>query len=163
MSSEPPAALDKRQFCQACARFSTGVAIATVLDRDGEPHGLTVNSFTSVSLHPPQVLICIGHDAGVLPYFRECKYFGINVLNEYQREVSEHFARRGRDRFRGIDWNAGRTGVPLLARALAFLECGLRHRIPSGDHDIFVAEVLHTHIEEGRPLVYFGSEYRRLA
>ena len=166
MSSEPlqasPSPVDARRFCQACGRFPTGVAIATVLDAGGEPHGLTVNSFTSVSLRPPMVLICIDHGAAVLPHFRQCKHFGVNVLNEYQREVSEHFARRGRDRFTGVEWHAGQTGVPLLRRGLAFIECELQHRVPAGDHDVFIGAVLYTKIEEGRPLIYFASEYRRL-
>jgi flavin reductase (DIM6/NTAB) family NADH-FMN oxidoreductase RutF len=154
--------IDKHRFCLACGKYSTGVAIATVRDVQGEPHGMTVNSFTSVSLSPPLVLFCVDHGARILPHFRQCEYFGINVLNEFQTDISDHFASSRRDRFNGIDWRPGETGVPLLRRGLAFLECALRNRIPAGDHDILIGEVIEARVEEGRPLLYFGSQYRKL-
>jgi flavin reductase (DIM6/NTAB) family NADH-FMN oxidoreductase RutF len=151
-----------RQFRQACGRYCTGVAVVTVIDEDGEPHGITVNSFTSVSLAPPLVLICLDHRARVLAHFRAGVHFGINVLNEFQREISDHFASSKRDRFNGIDWSPGGTGVPLLPRGLAFLECTLRNRVAAGDHDIVIGEVVSAQIAEGRPLIYYASGYRKL-
>jgi flavin reductase (DIM6/NTAB) family NADH-FMN oxidoreductase RutF len=151
-----------RQFRLACGRYSTGVVVATVVDGYGDPHGITVNSFTSVSLAPPLVSICLDHRARILEHFRPGVHFGINVLNEYQREISDYFASSKRDRFNGIDWNPGGTGVPLLRRGLAFLECSIRNRVPAGDHDIVIGEVLSASIEEGRPLIYYASGYRKL-
>jgi 4-hydroxyphenylacetate 3-hydroxylase, reductase component len=151
-----------RQFRLACGRYSTGVAVATVVDAQGDPHGITVNSFTSVSLGPPLVLICLDHRARILEHFRPGAHFGINVLNEFQRDIAEHFASSKRDRFNGVEWKPGGTGVPLLPRGLAFLECSLRNRVPAGDHDIVIGEVTSARIEEGRPLIYYASAYRRL-
>jgi flavin reductase (DIM6/NTAB) family NADH-FMN oxidoreductase RutF len=153
----------ERQFRLACGRYSTGITVATVLDPHGEPHGITVNSFTSVSLAPPLVLICLDHRARILEHFRPGIHFGINVLNEFQREISEHFASSKRDRFNGIEWTPGGTGVPLLPRGLAFIECALHKRVLAGDHDIVIGEVLNARVEEGRPLIYFASGYRKLA
>ena len=109
MSSEgfggEAALLTSEEFRRACGRFATGITIATVSDAQGTPHGLTVNSFTSVSLDPPLVSICLGHAVSLIEIFRAATYFGINVLAENQRALSERFARRGEDRFEGIDPN----------------------------------------------------------
>jgi flavin reductase (DIM6/NTAB) family NADH-FMN oxidoreductase RutF len=149
-------------FRRACGRFATGVCVATVLDRQGSPHGLTVSSFTSVSLEPPLVLICIGHAVTLVDHFRAAKYFAINVLRDGQREISDRFARKGYDRFDGLPWTAGATGVPLLPGSLATMECEVEQRVASGDHDIFVGRMLAATVEEGNPLIYFASRYRGL-
>ena len=156
------ASIDKTHFCRTCARFVTGVTVVTVLDAEGIPHGMTASSFTSVSLDPPLVLVCVDHRATVLEYFRRASHLGINVLNEDQRELSVLFARRGQNRFNGIEWHAGQTGVPLIPGVLAHFECELHKMVDAGDHAILIAEVLHAEHREGRPLVYFGSDYHRL-
>ena len=167
MSSEgsggEAAPLTSHEFKHACGRFSTGITIATVNDAQGTPHGLTVNSFTSVSLVPPLISICLGHAVSLIEIFRAASYFGINVLAEDQKPLSEHFARKGHDRFEGIEWQPGPNGVPLLAGVLAAIECRVVRRIPAGDHDIFLAEMLTASVSEGNPLLYFASRYRQLA
>jgi flavin reductase (DIM6/NTAB) family NADH-FMN oxidoreductase RutF len=150
------------EFRRACGRFATGVSIATVVDHSGVPHGLTVNSFSSVSLEPPLILICIGHAVSFRRHFLDAAYFGINVLADTQQELSERFARRGEDRFGGIDWHPGVTGVPLIPGMLAHIECAQYQRVPMGDHDIFVGEMVHACVYEGEPLIYFASTYRKL-
>ena len=164
MSSKPSerlrASLGKNEFRAACGRFATGVTIATVVDREGTPHGVTVSSFTSVSLEPPLILIAIGHASGVFGHFRAAKRFGINVLHEEQRHIAEHFARKGQDRFvDGMEWYAGETGVPLIPGVLAAIECERVKTVTAGDHDIFIAETTHACVTEGRPLIYFASAY----
>jgi flavin reductase (DIM6/NTAB) family NADH-FMN oxidoreductase RutF len=156
------APVTSEKFRRACGRFATGVTIASVLDARGGPHGLTVSSFTSVSLEPPLILICLGHAVSVIEHFRSAKYFGINVLAESQQLLSERFARKGHDRFDGLAWHSGETGVPLLTGVLAAIECSVHQRIRSGDHDIFVGEMLSAHVEKGEPLIYFASHYREL-
>jgi len=157
-------AVDPSEFKRACARFATGVSIASVCDTDGTPHGLTVNSFTSVSLGPPLILICLGHEASVINYFRAASHFAVNILAEDQRKLSERFARKGHDRFDGLAWHPGHTGVPLIDDVLATIECGLHQRFTSGDHDIFVGEVLDTRVRaDARPLVYYATHYHSLA
>jgi flavin reductase (DIM6/NTAB) family NADH-FMN oxidoreductase RutF len=156
------APLTGREFRHACGRFATGITIASVLDAAGAPHGLTVSSFTSVSLNPPLILICLGHEVSVIDHFRAANNFGINVLEEGQRDLSDRFARKGQDRFDGLEWHAGETGVPLLTGVLAALECRTRQRFTSGDHDIFVGEMLAARVADGEPLIYFASQYRGL-
>ena len=162
LAGPSPTPLDKRQFCLVCGRYTTGVAVASVCDQHGDPHGITVNSFTSVSIAPPLVLICVDHRARVLEHFRPGAAFAINVLTESKRDISDHFASAQRDRFNGIDWRPGGTGAPLLSRGLAFLECTVHRRVPAGDHDIVIGEVVQARIEEGRPLIFYASGYRKL-
>jgi flavin reductase (DIM6/NTAB) family NADH-FMN oxidoreductase RutF len=162
MASGRAASVTSDEFRRACGRFATGLTVASVLDAQGQPHGLTVNSFTSVSLEPPLILICLGHAVTVIDAFRESKHFGINVLADSQRELSERFARKGQDRFDGLDWYCGETGVPLLPGVLAAMELAVRQRISTGDHDIFVGEMLKATIGDGNPLIYWASQYRKL-
>ena len=157
------APVTSEDFRRACGRFATGVTIASVLDAQGAPHGLTVNSFASVSLEPPLVLICLGHAVSIIEHFRAAKYFGINVLAEGQRDLSDRFARKGQDRFDGLEWQPGETGVPLLEGVLAAVECAVHQRFTSGDHDVFVGEMLSARVAKGDPLIYFASRYQELA
>jgi flavin reductase (DIM6/NTAB) family NADH-FMN oxidoreductase RutF len=150
------------EFRKACGRFATGVTIASVMDAKGTPHGLTVSSFTSVSLDPPLVLICLGHAVAAIHHFRSATHFAINVLAEDQRPLSDRFARKGHDRFEGVDWTAGASGAPLIPGVLAAIECSVYRIVPMGDHDILVGEMLHAKISEGQPLLYFASGYTHL-
>src|SRR5690242_3278119 len=162
MSSGVLRVVTSDEFRRACGRFATGVTIATVLDAEGLPHGLTVSSFTSVSLEPPLVSICLGHAVTVIDAFRESEYFGINVLADDQQKLSERFARKGSDRFNGVEWYRGEAGVPLLPGVLAAMGCRRHTRITAGDQGILVGELLSARVEEGEPLIYFASRYRRL-
>jgi flavin reductase (DIM6/NTAB) family NADH-FMN oxidoreductase RutF len=109
------------------------------------------------------VLICLGHEVASVETFRRAKHFGINVLAEDQRALSERFARKGHDRFDGLEWTAGETGVPLLAGSLAQMECEVVQRVTAGDHDIFVGEMVGARVHKGEPLIHFASRYRELA
>ena len=155
-------AVDKDSFRKICSRFATGIAIATVASEDGTPLGLTVNSFTSVSCYPPLVLICIDYRCALLPVFRANSYYGINFLAEDQRDLSIRFSRREVDRFDGIPWRHGETGVPLIEGCLGQLECCVSQTVEAGDHAILIAEVVGADWREGEPLVYYGSSYRFL-
>jgi flavin reductase (DIM6/NTAB) family NADH-FMN oxidoreductase RutF len=159
----PRKGVSPEAFLRACAQFATGVAIATVLDGSGAPHGMTVNSFTSVSLIPPLVLVCIDHKAGIRNLLLKSNLFAVNVLRESQQELSMQFARPGEDRFGAVEWFPGETGVPLIPGALATLECAVFERIESGDHTIMIGEVVSAIRHEGRPLLYFSSSYQNLA
>jgi flavin reductase (DIM6/NTAB) family NADH-FMN oxidoreductase RutF len=157
------ALVTSEEFRRACGRFATGVTIASVLDPQGVPHGLTVSSFTSVSLNPPLILICLGHEVSIIDIFRASRFFGINVLGENQRGLSDRFARKGEDRFNGLEWRRGETGVPLLPGTLASIECAIDQRFTAGDHDIFLGEMVSACVADGEPLVHFASRYRGLA
>jgi len=154
--------LDPKPFRRGCAKFATGIAVASVVDDGGWPHGLTVNSFTSVSATPPLVLICIDYSSNILPLFRAARHYGISVLSDAQQQISTRFAMRGQDRFDGVDWTPGETGVPLIPEALAHFECAVRNVVEAGDHAIFIAEVVRLECRDGKPLLYYDSGYRRL-
>jgi flavin reductase (DIM6/NTAB) family NADH-FMN oxidoreductase RutF len=155
--------IDPISLRTACARFATGVTVATVLGSDGEPQGFTANSFTSVSCAPPLILICIDHRTTALPHFRANPLFGINVLAEDQRHVSVRFAQRQANRFEGIDWWLSESGVPLLGDTLARLECAATQSLEAGDHTIVVGEVFRAEWRDGRPLLFYASRYSELA
>ena len=161
--SSKACAVNRDDFRVACGRYATGIAVATVMGTDGAPHGLTVNSFTSVSLSPPLILLCVAHSSAVLEYFRATPFFAINILREEQRALSGHFARTGHDRFEGVSWTAGISGAPLLPGSLAVLQCEMHKRVVAGDHDILIGEVRALEIADSRPLVYYASSYRQLS
>lgn len=154
-------AFDARQFRDAAGTFPTGVTVVTTLDADGAPAGLTVNSFTTVSLEPPMVLFCLGKDSTTFEAFSARNGFAVNVLSASQRRVGDLFARSGADRFSGVDWEPGYAGLPVLAEALATFECTLAHDYDGGDHRILVGtvrEVARRKTEEPA-LGYFRSRY----
>jgi flavin reductase (DIM6/NTAB) family NADH-FMN oxidoreductase RutF len=155
--------LSEAQFRRACSRFATGVAIAAVVDETGTPHGLTINSFTSVSLDPPLVLICISYHTPILQRFLHASHFGLSFLKADQWEISDRFAMRVDDRFDGISWQAGQFGVPLLSENLATMECATRQILDGGDHTILLAEVMAAEMGAGDPLLFFDSSYQNLA
>jgi flavin reductase (DIM6/NTAB) family NADH-FMN oxidoreductase RutF len=153
---------DSEAFRQACALFATGVAVATVRAQDGTPHGLTVSSFTSVSIEPPLILICIDFGCPFLAHFRLSTHFAVNVLSEAQRELSVTFAQKPEGRFEGVDWFTHKSGAPLLRGSLAIVECRAASILETGDHAIFVGEVEHAQWSPGEPLLYFNRDYRSL-
>lgn len=155
--------VSRQSFRQACSRFATGVAVATLLDSSGQPHGLTVNSFTSVSADPPLVLICIDQHSSLLPHFRTVAHYGLSFLSDSQQDLSNRFAILPEGRFQGVDWRRGdSTGVPVLAGVVGWMECSIRQSIEAGDHIIFLAEVVACEASDGDPLLYFASAYKRL-
>ena len=162
---EPAPALphiEKQHFRRICGKFASGITIATVRSPEGAPHGMTANAFTSVSLAPPLVLVCVDHRARILEHFRIGEHFGINILGAAQRHLSERFAGTGYDRFEGVSWRPGHTGVPLLTDVLATLECARINVVTAGDHDIVIGQVLHADCQDGDPLVFYSSQHRSL-
>ncbi|MBC7925894.1 MAG: flavin reductase family protein [Bryobacteraceae bacterium] len=148
---------------RVCAQFATGIAIATVTGSNGQPHGLTINSFTSVSCNPPLVLICIDYRCSLLTHFRASCWFGLNVLAADQQHLSRRFADFTGDRFESVDWLPGpQTGVPMLPGSLAHMECCVSQVVEAGDHAVLFAEVIAAQCRPGEPLLYFGSSYRVL-
>ncbi len=162
MSSHTLPNVDSAAFRTACGKFATGITIVTVIGPDGLPQGMTANSFTSVSLEPPMVLVCIDRKATILHKVKAARTIGINVLAENQRSLSTQFSRPGTDRFGVVPWFAGETGVPLLNGVLAHYECEVTSVAEGGDHLVFIAEVRHLQCFAGRPLLYFESGYETL-
>ena len=154
---------NQEAFRGAMRFFATGVTIITVDDR-GEVHGMTANAFTSVSLDPMLVLVCVDRTAKTHAHLHTRQRFGINMLSEQQRLVSEHYAdeereRKSAEQLTGAKFDRTQHGTPVLQGALAYLECRLMSEQDAGDHTIFIAEVEDVVIRGGRPLLYFQSGY----
>ncbi len=154
---------DARTFRDALGCFATGVTIVTAVAPDGTPIGLTANSFTSVSLDPPLLLVCIANNAGSADVLRNAPHFGVNVLQIGQQPTSNRFAGKGEDRFAATPWEPGIGGIPVLTGSLASFECQHYSLNDGGDHFILVGQVLKATYEPRRdPLLYFRGKYRRL-
>jgi flavin reductase (DIM6/NTAB) family NADH-FMN oxidoreductase RutF len=153
-------------FRRAMGCFATGVTVISV-DYEGEVQGMTANAFTSVSLDPLLVLVCVDRTARTHAHLHARKRFGINVLSEQQRAIAEHYARHDREPARaeeeaGARFDYTAHGTPVLHRALAYFECRLQSAQDAGDHTIFIAEVEDIVLRSGEPLLYFQSKYRKL-
>jgi flavin reductase (DIM6/NTAB) family NADH-FMN oxidoreductase RutF len=158
--------ITEAEFRKALASFATGITVIT-LDSEGEVHGMTANAFTSVSLDPMLVLVCVDQRAQTHAHLHAKKRFGVNVLAETHRAISEYYARPARAHDRaaeeaGASFERTQHGTPVLQGALAYLECRLHTAQDAGDHTIFIAEVEDVVVREGNPLLYFGSKYRRI-
>jgi flavin reductase (DIM6/NTAB) family NADH-FMN oxidoreductase RutF len=154
------------EFRKAMGSFATGVTVITV-DCEGEVHGMTANAFTSVSLDPLLVLVCVDHRARTHTHLNARKRFGVNVLAENQRAVSEYYAdpsptHQHAEREAGARFDRTQHGTPVLHDALAYLECRLHSAQDEGDHTIFIAEVEDVVVRQGDPLLYFRGEYRKI-
>lgn len=135
--------------------YPTGVTVVTGSDEAGLPFGLTVNSFTSVSLEPPLVLVCIGHSSTSHDRLVEAPTFGINVLAADQAGTAERFAREPSEgRFDDFAWAQGTRGSPLLEGAVAWLECTRHQVVPAGDHSILVGRVERSAVGDGPALLF---------
>jgi flavin reductase (DIM6/NTAB) family NADH-FMN oxidoreductase RutF len=154
---------DVKDFRRACGKFPTGITVTTLVGADGQPYGITLNSFTSISLTPPLVLVCIDHRASILPLCGIGRHFGINILGDCQEDLSVRFSGKWSDRFVGVRWQPGVTGVPLLEDVPATLECITTEMIRAGDHWIVIGQALHVRISEKSPLAYFASSYGKVA
>ena len=151
--------VDEQRFRLACGHFATGVAIVTMRDAAGEAQGLTANSFTSVSLAPPLVLVCIDRRISTYPAMLETDGWLVNILAADQEELSRRFATPDIDKFAGMELHDGPYGAPLIPGAVARLGVRPYARHPGGDHDIFVGEVTDVEFEDGAPLVFFKGGY----
>lgn len=153
------AAFDPMEFRKALGAFATGVTIITTRAADGSPLGLTVNSFNSVSLDPPLVLWSLANSSLSLDAFRNAEYWAVHVLATDQEELSGRFARRGEDKFKGLELDTGAGGIPLLKGCAARFQCRTASQYQGGDHLIFIGEVLSFDRDETAPLVFHGGRY----
>jgi len=157
--------LTPSDFRQAMGCFATGVTVITV-DQYGEVHGMTANAFTSVSLDPTLILVCVDHRARTHSHLHARKRFGVNVLAANQQAISEYYARSVETHQHaeeaGARFERTAHGTPVLQGALAYLECRLQTTQAAGDHTIFIAEVEDVVVREGEPLLFFRGQYRQM-
>ena len=157
--------IDNLLFRQLAGSFATGVTVVTSGFEDSF-HGMTASSFTSLSLEPPMILVCIDRSARTLPIIQNSRIFNINVLASSQEQLSRTFATRyepGSDGMRGVSFDLGKLGAPLLEGCLAQFECRVKETYDGGDHVIFAGEVEHGYFDDSAlPLLYFRGKYRAL-
>lgn len=153
---------DRNELRRVMSHFATGVTVVTTHDGQGRCYGLTVNAVCSVSLDPPLVLVCVDKQAESHPAFQRSQEFAVNILDERQEELSRRFAVSGGEKFIGLSCRAGVTGAPILAGALAHVECRVVAAHDAGDHTIYIGEVENADAADGRPLLFFRGRYHRL-
>ncbi|MFZ2491801.1 MAG: flavin reductase family protein [Thermoanaerobaculia bacterium] len=154
--------IDDATFKLAMSHFASGVTVVTT-EQDGRAYGMTVSAFSSLSLDPPLVLVCIEKSVTTHDILAASGVFGVSILAAEQREVSNRFASRSDSKFDGLNVNRRSLGVPLIPGAICTLECRVQAQLPGGDHSIFVGEVVSAETSEATPLLYFRSGYRDLA
>ncbi len=149
----------KQDLRQILGKFLTGVTVVTTLDQHDVPVGFTANSFTSVSLDPPLVLVCIAQSAGLAPVFRRASSFAINILSTDQEATSNSFARKDADRFAKVDWQSKVTGSPVITGCAAWLDCEMYEKIIAGDHIILIGRIKDAEKTLKHPLGYYQGRY----
>jgi len=155
--------IDPRAFRDALGCFTTGVAVVTAKTRNDRPIGVTVNSFSSLSLDPPLVLWSLSCHSATYSSFIEASHFAVHVLCEGQEHLCRQFARSGIDRFGGVELGEGLGGVPVVPEVAALFECRSLYRYWGGDHVIFIGRVDRcTRWPERRPLVFHQGQMKRL-
>jgi flavin reductase (DIM6/NTAB) family NADH-FMN oxidoreductase RutF len=153
-------------FRRVMGNFATGVTVVTVEREPGKVHGMTANSFTSVSLDPLLVLVCVDQNAQLLSFLKMQRRFGVNILRSDQQALSEHFAKPHpppeEERQLNVQFDWTDSGIPLLAGVLGQLACNVAAQYMAGDHTIFIGEVESMREGQGDPLLYHRRHYRQL-
>ncbi|WP_112244512.1 flavin reductase family protein [Kribbella monticola] len=168
MTSDPGGSVAPGEFRTALGRFASGITIMSTL-QGGVAHAMTANAFTSVSLDPPLVLVCVDKGVRMHDAVLECGFWAVSVLGADQQPIAERFAKSGRDllsQFDGIGTAPGpKTGCPVIGGALSWLECRTSATYDGGDHTIVVGEVLSLGADEAvdpAALIYYAGRYREL-
>jgi flavin reductase (DIM6/NTAB) family NADH-FMN oxidoreductase RutF len=154
--------LDPATFRSVLGRFASGITVVTAVDEAGEDHGMTVTAFSSLSLDPPMILVCIDHEATLHPFLERLTHFTANILSADQEAISRRFASEELNRFDGIGYTRGASGAPLIDDVLAHLECRVHALVPAGDHTIVIGEVETASARDARPLLYYRGGYAQL-
>ena len=150
---------DPRQFRDALGSYPTGVTVVTTVDADGVPRGFTANSFTSVSLDPPLLLVCLAKSAHSHPVFSSASAFGVNILSDKQRDVSGLFASKAPDKFDKVQWSLSDANTPAIHNSLVSFNCLLEQQVDAGDHTILIGRVKSFDTNSGKPLGYCRGAY----
>jgi flavin reductase ActVB len=155
--------VDLTTFREAMARFPSGVTIVTMIDDTRRRWGFTASAFASLSMEPPQLLVCLDRSANCYPYFCQADRFAVNILSADHEALARRFATKGIDKFAGIDFMHGEFRLPLLSDAVAALECQKSTLVPSGDHVILIGEPLSIRLRSGTPAVLFNHRFWMLS
>lgn len=153
--------IDPDLFRSVLGRFATGVTVVTARDERGD-HGMTVSAFSSLSLEPPLILVCVAHDAAMAPVIGDASDFVVNILSDGQEAMSRRFSSKLDDRFAGLGYSRGERGVIILDDVQAWMECRVVNRYVEGDHTIVIGAVERAHARDARPLLYYRGGYAQL-
>ncbi len=157
--------VEANQFKNALKLWASGVTVVTTESLENQPKGMTATAFSSVSLVPPQILVCLNQSTDTGAALLESRRFAVNILNSNQEEVSNQFAggTTQEQRFASVAWQRGHNGAPILSEALAVLECRVVQQVIAGSHWVIIGEVEHVICRDGDPLLYYHSGYRTVA
>lgn len=153
--------LTSEQFRSVMGHFASGVTVITAHE-NGDPVGTTASAFSSLSLDPPMLLVCLNQDSHTGQVIRSTGRFGVNIIGEDGPDLAMRFARKGGDKFAGLDWHSGGDGIPLLDAALASIECRVVEETQGGTHSVFIAAAQSATLKSGAPLAYFRGRFGRL-
>jgi flavin reductase (DIM6/NTAB) family NADH-FMN oxidoreductase RutF len=155
------APVDPRELRSAFGCFATGVAVVTAETSSGQRAAVTINSFSSVSLEPALILLCLARQSRSLDVLQDARRLAVQFLREDQRDIAMKFARPADDKLEGVDWARTERGVLRLDKAVAVLDCDLRQFVPGGDHRIVVAEVMSLEVstEDVAPLMFYRGKF----
>ena len=154
--------IDQDEFRSVMGRFASGVTVVTSLDPNGEDEGMTVSAFCSLSLDPPLVLVCVDQSAKMYDSLANSETFIVNILSERQEPLARRFSGPDPNRFDGIGYTRGVSGIAILDDVLGYLECRRIATHVGGDHRIYIGEVEQVSAREGRPLLYYRGGYAQL-
>lgn len=147
---------------QILRRFAAGVTVITSVNEEGAPVGMTATAFSSVSIDPPMILICVDATARTRLAIERAGRFAVNVLADAQEDMSKRFASKDTDKFTGVAWHAGgATGMPVLDGALGAVECLVDQAVAAGTHIVYIGAVQAGSVGAGEPLIYYEGAYRR--
>ncbi|MBU9215925.1 flavin reductase [Burkholderia gladioli] len=154
--------IDPKALRRAFGTFVTGVTVLTTLDAEGRPRGMTANSFASVSLDPPLLLVCVGAGASSYPAFAAADKFAVNLLSDSQVDVSNLFASKAADKFAAINHDVVHTGAPVLTDCLTWFDCSMHDRVEAGDHLILIGRVQAFGTSPAAPLGFCRGRYAQV-
>jgi 3-hydroxy-9,10-secoandrosta-1,3,5(10)-triene-9,17-dione monooxygenase reductase component len=158
-------AIEPLSFREALGHYASGITVITS-HADGEPVGFTCQSFYSVSMDPPLVSFSVMSSSASYPKIRQAGRFAVNILSDEQANISNQFARRGADKWNGVEWRESPLGSPVIAGSLHWLDCEIYAEHTAGDHLIVIGEVKGLNLQDAaatRPLLYFKGQYRNIA
>jgi flavin reductase (DIM6/NTAB) family NADH-FMN oxidoreductase RutF len=157
--------VDQNEFKNTMQRWASGISVVTTKTERYGAQGMTVTAFSSVSIDPPQILVCINANADTGDGILESEHFAVNILNAEQEDISNQFAGScsQEERFANVSWSEGVAGSPILNESLATLDCKMVVQVSAGTHKIFIGEVQNVVCRTGEPLLYYRSAYQRLS
>lgn len=151
---------DSGVFRNALARFPSGICVVTTVDADGKPWGFTATAFSSLSLEPPLVLVCLDRRADSHTPFSTADRYGVSVLAREQLPLAMRFATKEIDKFEAVEvMHGAELGIPLIPGAVVHLECRMHRTIPVGDHTILIGEVINASLTEAEPILHYNRQY----